>query len=79
MNRAQQAIYILISCLLVAAAPLHADEKAQTEPTFSNHLQPFLKEYCWDCHNNHSNRGDDYPEFKKDDVMGGVIVRVPLD
>ena len=34
---------------------------------------------CWDCHNNHSNRPDDYPEFKEGDVMGGVVVRVPLD
>ncbi len=37
-----------------------------------------VAEACWDCHNNHENRGDDYPEFKKDDVMGGVIVRVPM-
>lgn len=34
---------------------------------------------CWDCHNNHSDRGDDYPEFKEGDVMGGVVVRIPLD
>lgn len=34
---------------------------------------------CWECHNDHGNRGDDYPEFKKDDVMGGVIVRVPMN
>ena len=34
---------------------------------------------CWQCHNDHENRGDDYPEFKKDDVMGGVVIRVPLD
>jgi hypothetical protein len=33
---------------------------------------------CWECHNNHANRGDDYPLFKEGDVMGGVIVRVPL-
>ncbi len=33
---------------------------------------------CYECHNSHSNRGDDYPEFKEGDVMGGVIVRVPL-
>lgn len=37
-----------------------------------------VAEACWTCHNEHSNRGDDYPEFKKDDVMGGVLVRVPL-
>ena len=34
---------------------------------------------CWDCHNNHPNRGDDFPEFAEGDVMGGVIVRIPLD
>jgi hypothetical protein len=34
---------------------------------------------CWDCHNNHANRGPDYPEFKEGDVMGGVIVRIPLN
>ncbi|QGJ68763.1 Adenylate cyclase [Planctomycetales bacterium 10988] len=34
---------------------------------------------CWDCHNNHENRGDDYPEFEEGDVMGGVIVRIPLE
>ncbi|GAA4437949.1 DUF3365 domain-containing protein [Bremerella cremea] len=34
---------------------------------------------CWDCHNNHSDRGADYPEFKEGDVMGGVVVRIPLD
>ena len=34
---------------------------------------------CWECHNDHANRGDDYPEFKKDDVMGGVLVRIPVE
>ena len=34
---------------------------------------------CWECHNDHANRGDDYPEFKEGDVMGGVIVRVPVE
>ena len=34
---------------------------------------------CWDCHNEHGNRGDDYPEFKEGDVMGGVVIRVPLE
>ncbi len=34
---------------------------------------------CWECHNDHGNRGDDYPEFKQGDVMGGVVVRIPLD
>lgn len=34
---------------------------------------------CWACHNAHSNKEDDYPEFEEGDVMGAVIVRVPLD
>lgn len=34
---------------------------------------------CWECHNEHANRGDDYPEFKKDDVMGGVVLRIPMN
>ena len=34
---------------------------------------------CWACHNGHSNKEDDYPEFEEGDVMGAVIVRVPLD
>ena len=33
---------------------------------------------CWECHNDHANRGDDYPEFTEGDTMGAVIVRVPL-
>lgn len=37
-----------------------------------------VAEACWSCHNDHANRQDDYPEFKKDDVMGGVVVRVPM-
>ena len=37
-----------------------------------------VAEACWNCHNSHSNRKDDYPEFAKDDVMGGVIVRIPI-
>ncbi len=37
-----------------------------------------VAEACWTCHNEHSNRLEEYPEFKKDDVMGGVIVRVPM-
>ncbi|WP_196784726.1 Tll0287-like domain-containing protein [Crateriforma conspicua] len=37
-----------------------------------------VAEACWTCHNDHPNRGDDYPEFEKDDVMGGVLVRIPL-
>ena len=34
---------------------------------------------CWECHNDHANKGDDYPTFKEGDVMGGVVVRIPLD
>ena len=37
-----------------------------------------VAEACWSCHNDHPNRGEDYPEFAKDDVMGGVLVRVPI-
>ncbi|KAA5539695.1 DUF3365 domain-containing protein [Roseiconus nitratireducens] len=37
-----------------------------------------VAEACWSCHNEHPNRGDGYPEFGQDDVMGGVLVRVPL-
>ncbi len=37
-----------------------------------------VAEACWSCHNEHENRADDYPEFAKDDVMGGVLVRVPI-
>ena len=38
-----------------------------------------VAEACWSCHNDHPNRGEDYPDFVKDDVMGGVLVRVPLE
>ena len=37
-----------------------------------------VAEACWSCHNDHPNRGEDYPEFAKDDVMGGVLVRIPM-
>ncbi|QDT13715.1 Tll0287-like domain-containing protein [Stieleria marina] len=37
-----------------------------------------VAEACWSCHNDHPNRGESYPEFAKDDVMGGVLVRVPM-
>lgn len=36
-----------------------------------------VAEACWTCHNDHPNRGESYPEFAKDDVMGGVLVRIP--
>jgi len=32
---------------------------------------------CWECHNNHENRKPEYPEFKKGDVMGGIVIRIP--
>lgn len=38
-----------------------------------------VAEACWVCHNEHANKGDDYPIFKEGDVMGGVVVRVPVD
>ena len=38
-----------------------------------------VAEACWSCHNNHSNKGDDYPEFVEGDVMGAVAVYVPID
>ena len=34
---------------------------------------------CWECHNDHENRKPDYPEFKQGDVMGGVVIRIPID
>ncbi|TWT75852.1 hypothetical protein Pla123a_26350 [Posidoniimonas polymericola] len=34
---------------------------------------------CWECHNEHERRGDDYPEFAKEDVMGAVVVYVPVE
>ncbi len=34
---------------------------------------------CWECHNEHENRKADYPEFKQGDVMGGVVIRIPID
>ena len=32
---------------------------------------------CWTCHNDHENRQPEYPEFKKNDVMGGIVIRIP--
>ena len=34
---------------------------------------------CWECHNDHENRKDDYPEFAQGDVMGGIVIRIPID
>ena len=38
-----------------------------------------VAEACWTCHNEHANRGADYPEFSEGDVMGAVAVRIPLE
>lgn len=32
---------------------------------------------CWQCHNDHDNRKPEYPEFEKNDVMGGIVIRLP--
>lgn len=37
-----------------------------------------VAEACWTCHNEHTNKEENYPEFKKNDVMGGVAVYIPL-
>ena len=34
---------------------------------------------CWECHNDHENRLEEYPEFKQGDVMGGIVIRIPID
>jgi len=34
---------------------------------------------CWTCHNEHENRKPEYPEFKKNDVMGGIVIRIPIN
>ncbi len=33
---------------------------------------------CWTCHNEHENTKDEYPVFKKNDVMGGIVIRIPF-
>jgi len=38
-----------------------------------------VAEACWSCHNDHTNRGEDYPDFTEGDVMGGVVIRLPLN
>lgn len=38
-----------------------------------------VAEACWTCHNEHTNRGEDYPDFQEGDVMGAVAVRVPIE
>ncbi len=34
---------------------------------------------CFLCHNNHADKEDSFPEFKLNDVMGGVVIRIPTD
>ncbi|MEM9281156.1 MAG: DUF3365 domain-containing protein [Verrucomicrobiota bacterium] len=34
---------------------------------------------CWECHNDHENRKAEYPEFAQGDVMGGVVIRIPVE
>lgn len=34
---------------------------------------------CAGCHNNHPDKQDSYPEFELDDVMGGVVIRIPIN
>lgn len=65
----------------------HPGENYTTELTDADGKKQFVKYYpdravaaaCWECHNEHERRGDDYPEFKKDDVMGAVAVFVPME
>lgn len=64
----------------------HPDENFYSEETIAGkkYFTAFypdraVAKACWDCHNGHANRGEDFPEFKQGDVMGGVIVRIPLD
>ncbi len=54
------------------------EELGGTEYFIAAYADRAVAEACWSCHNEHSNRLDTYPEFKKDDVMGGVIVRIPM-
>ena len=34
---------------------------------------------CFLCHNNHADKEDSFPEFKLNDVMGGVVIRIPVE
>ncbi len=34
---------------------------------------------CYLCHNNHADKEESYPEFKLGDVMGGVVIRIPVE
>lgn len=65
----------------------HPGETYTSEVVDADGKKMFTKYYpdravakaCWECHNNHDRRGEEYPEFKKDDVMGAVVVYVPMD
>ena len=74
----------------VAALEYLSDNPGETftdEVTDADGNKLFVKYYpdravaaaCWECHNEHERKGDDYPEFVKDDVMGAVAVYVPMD
>lgn len=54
------------------------EELAGTKYFTAVYADKAVAEACWTCHNGHANRGEDYPEFSEGDVMGGVIVRIPL-
>lgn len=34
---------------------------------------------CFTCHNNHADKEPEFPEFKLGDVMGGVVIRIPVE
>lgn len=34
---------------------------------------------CFTCHNEHPDKEDSFPEFKLGDVMGGVVIRIPIE
>ena len=34
---------------------------------------------CWECHNDHTGRKAEYPEVEQGDVMGGIVIRIPVD
>ncbi len=40
---------------------------------------PAVAPACWTCHNEHENKKDEYPIFKKNDVMGGIVIRIPIN
>ena len=58
----------------------YAEEELGGKPYFTAfYPDRAVAEACWTCHNEHSNRQPEYPEFAKGDVMGAVAVRVPLE